>query len=176
MIRHEPVATRFAPGFYLSGWFDRAEHARRAFDEYTRAHGQTAKPADSRLAVLDLTCELPRVVYDPKVIAEYICVPTFDRCSPSAAKLEMITRWVMQHRNAGREVVIHCAFGHGRSATCLVASMLVSGVAKSISEAEEILRRERPLVELTSIQIHTLNEWLTLFHPELEGAQYYKDG
>jgi protein-tyrosine phosphatase len=49
-------------------------------------------------------------------------------------------------------VYIHCAVGHGRSATVAAAVLLARGLAANPREAVALLRRSRPLVRLTRVQ------------------------
>lgn len=153
--RYEPVASRVSEGYYLSGWADSYSH-------YTRA-GCT----NTRIAVLDVTCELPRMLYSDDVLdVEYRCVPVLDRLSPSLPQLEAAVQWCVARRAEGRDVVVHCAFGHGRSATCLIAVLVRAGVYESVEEAENSMRAMRPHVELTDVQYDILTEWLAVHNAD----------
>jgi hypothetical protein len=161
--------TRILPGWYLSGWFNDLQHLRDA--------GCTS----DRIAVLDMTCELPRRVFSSEALqVKYHCVPILDQTAPSPAQLCSAVRWCSEMRAEGMDVVVHCAFGHGRSATALVATLLCMGVrardgalvelgktvgsegacAGAVADMEAVLQRLRPHVKLTSCQYALLAQVL----------------
>ena len=67
--------------------------------------------------------------------------------------------WAQAQELEGRKVLIHCAHGHGRSATILCAILIANGQASTIAEAEKILKSERPRVRLNTRQRAALTEW-----------------
>jgi protein-tyrosine phosphatase len=57
-------------------------------------------------------------------------------------------------------VLIHCAHGHGRSATLLAAVLIADGAAEGVAEAEAAMRAVRPRVKLNRRQQASLVTWL----------------
>ncbi|GAB4820623.1 hypothetical protein N2152v2_007669 [Parachlorella kessleri] len=111
----------------------------------------TVKPA-----VLDVTCELPLQVIPPA----YLCLPVWDTHGPTPRLIEKGVQWAGEMRAAGRPVLVHCAHGHGRSATVLCAILMAEGQASSIDEAEALLMAKRPRVKLNERQRNALTKWL----------------
>ena len=56
--------------------------------------------------------------------------------------------------------MIHCAHGHGRSATLLAAILIADGSAQSIDAAEKVMKASRPRVRLNRRQKGALKQWL----------------
>ena len=104
-------------------------------------------PADITL-VVDLTAEFPA----PRNMVPgrtYLCVPTLDASVPDEKTFRsLIDRIVAWPGN----VYIHCALGHGRSATVAAAVLLARGLAQDPRQAEELLRLARPGVRLMKAQ------------------------
>jgi protein-tyrosine phosphatase len=98
--------------------------------------------------VVDLTAEFPepRGVRDGRT---YLCLPTLDTLAPDEGAFGELVRRVA--RWPGRAYV-HCASGHGRSATVAAAVLIVRGLARDAKEAEALLRRVRPGVRLKKAQ------------------------
>jgi protein-tyrosine phosphatase len=93
--------------------------------------------------VIDLTCEL---LPPAKVRGErYRCLPTLDGTAP-----ERVAFWALAKELATVDgpLFIHCAAGHGRSATLAVAVMLERGLARDAATAEAMIQQNRPRVAL----------------------------
>ncbi len=126
----EPPCQEVAPGLWLG---------RRPF-----AH---EVPADVRW-IVDLTAEFPA---SRGLLAgrDYLLVATLDGLAPEEAAF----RAAVNHVAAlASPVLVHCAMGHGRSATVVAAVLLARGIARDVREAEEQLRRVRPRVRLNAGQ------------------------
>jgi protein-tyrosine phosphatase len=131
----EPVATEVAPGVWV---------ARRP-----RAH---ELPSDVAI-VVDLCAEFaaaPAVRAHPR----YLAVPTLDARSPTPAELARIVDAVL---DAGGPAFIHCALGHGRSATVAAAVLIRRGDA-TLENVEAKLRALRPKIGLNARQRAALAE------------------
>lgn len=82
---------------------------------------------------------------------------------PTAQLIEEGVQFALRERAAGQPVYIHCAHGHGRSATVMAAAFIASGLAKDAVEAVDIMRRERPRVRLNKRQVAALQWWWTSY-------------
>jgi protein-tyrosine phosphatase len=104
-------------------------------------------PADIAL-VIDLTAEFskPRGVRQGRT---YLCLPTLDTLAPNERAFTELVRRVVA---SPRAVYVHCASGHGRSATVAAALLIARGLAKDAKEAEAMLRQARPGVRLQKAQ------------------------
>jgi hypothetical protein len=135
LLFREPPWHEIAPGIYLG---------RRLLP------GE--KPPAAR-TVVDLTAEFSepdRVRRD----RHYHCIPLLDSTAPSPGELEFALDWIEKAPEGG--VFIHCALGHGRSATVVAAHLIASGRASDPAAAVALLRQRRPLVRLLPGQFNAL--------------------
>lgn len=97
-------------------------------------------------AVLDLAAELPecRVFRD---LNAYRNLPVLDTRAPGYRELHEVIRWVNGFRALG-PVYVHCALGHGRSATVVAGCLVMNGECPDWEAAEDRLRALRPGVKL----------------------------
>jgi protein-tyrosine phosphatase len=125
----EPVANEVGPGVWVG---------RRP-----RAH---ELPRDIKV-VVDLCAELPaaRGVQDGRV---YVTIPTLDARAPTPAQ---IAEAVDQVIAADGPAFIHCAFGHGRSATVAAAVLVRRGQA-TLEDVERTMKAIRPRIGLNRHQ------------------------
>ncbi|MFT3775390.1 MAG: hypothetical protein QM820_59345 [Minicystis sp.] len=98
-------------------------------------------------AVVDLTAELPAAA-GVRRRAGYVCVPVLDGTAPDAETL----RSLMDRLRDEKGILLHCASGHGRSATVAAALMMARGLAGDVEEAEAQMRRARPGIRLRAGQ------------------------
>jgi protein-tyrosine phosphatase len=113
-------------------------------------------PADIQL-IVDLTAEFP----EPQSVIrgkDYICLPTLDANVPN---LEAFRDLVKTIANCDGNVYIHCAIGHGRSATVAAAVLLEKGLAQDVQSAENWLKKARPWIKLNSAQRSLLERAIT---------------
>lgn len=61
-------------------------------------------------AVVDCTCELPRVYGVCK--NGYLCLPTWDTRSPDPGAIESAVKWASRKGNQNIPIFIHCAYGN----------------------------------------------------------------
>mmetsp|Transcript_21590 Transcript_21590/g.59998 ORF Transcript_21590/g.59998 Transcript_21590/m.59998 type:complete len:260 (+) Transcript_21590:34-813(+) len=138
-LSHEPVFNAVGDkGWYIGGWPRTPQHL----------------PAGGP-AVLDCTCELPRLHTLP-----YKCLPTWDCQGPTADLIHEGVVWAEEQRRQGKGVLVHCAHGHGRSCTVLCAALIREGTADSIDGALELVQKDRPRAKLNTSQRASLQEWL----------------
>ena len=96
-------------------------------------------------SVLDLTCEFGAT---PALRGlNYRCIPLLDTRAPTPEQLRDGAQWIKQHAATG-PVYVHCALGHGRSATFVAAYLLFSGQARTADEAIEHIKAIRPRIGL----------------------------
>lgn len=102
-----------------------------------------ALPPGTRV-VVDLTSEFPAsaATRDGR---DYHCLPTLDTSVPRYADFARLARLVAAHEGP---IYVHCAAGHGRSATFAAAILIARGEASEVDEAEAKLRATRPTVHL----------------------------
>lgn len=93
--------------------------------------------------VVDLTCEFN----EPSAMRStgYISFPTLDTLHPS---IEELRRRVEIIANLDGTVYIHCAQGHGRTATLAIAYLIHTGHSATLDEAIRYVLDRRPLAHL----------------------------
>jgi protein-tyrosine phosphatase len=125
----EPVATEVAPGVWV---------ARRP-----RVHELPPNVA----IVVDLCAEFPaaRGIPDGRT---YVTIPTLDAMAPTPAEIVQLVDAVIAANGAA---FIHCAFGHGRSATVAAAVLIRRGDA-TLDDVEAKMRASRPRIGLNAHQ------------------------
>jgi len=142
----EPVFTEVEPGLFVGGW--------PAFYSHV--------PPGLK-GVIDCTCELPR---NP-CLSElpYLCVPIWDSRGPRPAEIESAVRWAVKQgcESSKNCILIHCAFGHGRSVTIMCALLITLGVCDTWQNAETYIKRSRPGARLNKGQKKSLIEWTELY-------------
>ena len=128
-VTSEPVANEVAPGVWVG-----------------RRPREHELPAGIAI-VVDLCAEMP-AARGVSLGREYVNVPTLDARTPSAAELVTIVDRVVA---AGGPAFIHCAFGHGRSAT-VAAAVLVRRGAFTLATVEAGMKAKRPKIGLNRRQ------------------------
>jgi protein-tyrosine phosphatase len=106
--------------------------------------------------IVDLTAEFPR----SKFVLQnrtYWCLPTLDASIPSTISFDELVEKIVSWPGC---CFIHCANGHGRSATLVAAILIRKGMAKDSNEALEIMRRLRPGVGLNQKQKNFLQHFV----------------
>lgn len=100
-------------------------------------------PEGARL-VVDLTSEFPRSSWTSSV-ERYVCVPTLDTAAPTERELRALVDELAEEAGP---IFVHCAMGHGRSATFAAALIIRRGLARDVDEAVALMKRARPGVHL----------------------------
>ena len=103
-------------------------------------------PADTR-CVVDLTSELPRAL--PELGLRYVCLPTLDTSVASDPELAALLERI---EGEPGPLYVHCAMGHGRSATVAAALLIRRGLSANVDEAIAHMKRIRPGVHLHAAQ------------------------
>jgi Dual specificity phosphatase, catalytic domain len=146
---------------HLSRWIGREDMMNRV--EAGLYVGRLPFPADRALladagvtAVLNLCWEFPSLSGEWQTA----CLPVLDGSPPSERQfleaLDRVGRW----RAEGRTVLIHCAQGHGRSATIAAAALCRLGFASDAEEAIARIRTARPRVRPSRAQRTALEQFL----------------
>jgi hypothetical protein len=104
-------------------------------------------------AVLDLTSELPRK--GPSKV--YACFPMLDGAGPKQEVFEKAVEQAVVWRREGHTVLVHCAYGHGRSAMVCAGVLLAEGLAKTPEEAWGMVVQARPRARLSPGQKRVLD-------------------
>jgi len=118
--------------------------------------------------VVDLCAELPAA---PGVVGatngrRYLSVPSLDATSPTPAQIARAVDAVLA---AEGPAFIHCAFGHGRSATVAAAVLIRRGDA-TLDNVEAMMRARRPRIGLNTHQRTALAEAVRLAGNPRAGA------
>jgi hypothetical protein len=92
---------------------------------------------------------------------EVACVPILDGAPPSDRQFRRAVGWVESQRRAGRTVLIHCAQGHGRSATVAAAVLCRLGLAADAEDALATVLRSRPRARPSRAQGDALRRFLS---------------
>jgi protein-tyrosine phosphatase len=143
--RQSAPFTEVLPGLYLGGRLC-ARDARRLNE--LKISG-----------VLDLTSEFSEV-RSLRETSAYMCIPLLDRTAPSMCEFEAAICFIREQSQRG-PVYVHCALGHGRSATVTLAYLLDSGKFANLNEALAHLQTRRPRVRLNPSQLRALQEFAT---------------
>jgi protein-tyrosine phosphatase len=81
--------------------------------------------------------------------------------------LERAVSYVRTHIHTGI-VLVHCALGYARSAEVIAACLIAERHAHSVQEAEQMIRRSRPQIVLSSRSRQTLESYQQELHPLLD--------
>jgi len=129
-ISKENVYDEIVPGIWLG---------RRPFD--------TELPSEVA-AIVDLAAEFPAAagVADRY---EYISAPLLDAAAPNKKVMANLLNTL---KDKNENIYIHCAQGHGRSATIVAAILVLKDVAGTLAEAEQLIKSKRPKVHINKAQ------------------------
>ncbi len=95
--------------------------------------------------VLDLTAETPARFTG----TTYRCLPVLDHTPPTQAQLAEAAAFIAARPGP---VLVHCAAGHGRSATAVAAWLLHRDPGRTVAEVQAQLQRSRPGIRLSAGQ------------------------
>ena len=107
-------------------------------------------------AVLDATSELGEAGFIRKHY-NYLCIPVLDNHPPTLEQLSKAVTWIEEQLLHGG-IFIHCALGHGRSATIVVAYLLHTRTVSGIQEAIAFIKSKRPGIHLLQRQLSRVSE------------------
>jgi protein-tyrosine phosphatase len=106
--------------------------------------------------IIDLRGEATQSAY-PTDYTEWIQIPLGDN-SPIVTELlfKKAIEEVVGAYQAGKKVGFHCGAGSGRAGTVAAGTLIALGLASTVSEAEEIAKSIRPIVEMGYAQKEAL--------------------
>ncbi|MEK8016027.1 MAG: dual specificity protein phosphatase family protein [Candidatus Parabeggiatoa sp.] len=107
---------------------------------------------------LDLTCEFGEICFI-RTRQNYFSIPLLDTTAPTLYQLNEAVSWITTHLEIG-PVFVHCALGHGRSATVVAAFLLKQGTVNNVKEAIEFIQAKRARVELHPKQLAVLEQFV----------------
>jgi len=108
-------------------------------------------------AVVDVTSEWGETGFILKNY-EYLSVPVLDSCPPTLDQLREAVQWIEERLEHGG-VFVHCAVGHGRSATIIAAYLLHAQNVSGLQNAIDFIKRKRPKINLNHKQLSTLHKY-----------------
>lgn len=108
------------------------------------------------LAQLDLTAELPR---RGEALA-YAVVPMLDGRGMSGAAFARALTVAQAWRADGHPVLVHCAYGHGRSVSVACALLVAEGLEPDLAAAEARIRSFRRRAGVRAYQRPVVEAWL----------------
>jgi protein-tyrosine phosphatase len=108
------------------------------------------------MAVVDLCAELPR----RGECAAYVAVPMLDGAVPSEQAWRTAVEAVGRFRGENTPVLVHCAYGHGRSVAVVIGHLVATGQEPDLDAALARVRRVRPAARLTPGQRRAVAAWL----------------
>ena len=100
------------------------------------------------LAQLDLTAELPRRGESLR----YACIPMLDGAPMSEGRWRAAVKVARGWRAEGLPVLVHCAYGHGRSVAVVLGVLVEEGHFATWEDALAHVKGVRPRARLTSAQ------------------------
>jgi hypothetical protein len=109
------------------------------------------------VGVLDLAVEFGEV-RTLRSLPHYFSLPVLDATAPSDGQLRRAVKWMKEKVKNG-PVYVHCALGHGRSATVVIAFLMATGELSSVKEGLKRLKSLRSGVRLSDQQFQSLNRF-----------------
>lgn len=130
-----PERAEVAPGLWVGGW---------------------PRAGPSPYAMLDLTAELP-VRATPRA---YRLVPMLDGAAPDAEAWETAVAQAVEWRREGLPVLVHCAYGHGRSVAVVIGVLVREGLEPDLQAAHARVLAVRPGARMVAAQREFLRKQL----------------
>lgn len=163
---HAPWAFALVGPFLAFAWavvrLERAISREDAFNEVAPGLWVGRFPRGAELPegvrwVVDLTAELS-AEEAVRRREGYLCEPVLDATAPEITVLQTLVARLS--REPG--LFVHCASGHGRSATLAAALLIARGEASSADEAVARMKQQRPRIQLTPMQKATVSAAMRL--------------
>ncbi|WP_342612349.1 phosphatase PAP2/dual specificity phosphatase family protein [Burkholderia ambifaria] len=116
-----------------------------------RRHGFTA--------LVDLTAEMPRWAAVDASLA-YVAVPQLDLVAPTPAQLAAAVAALERLHAEGRDVLVCCALGYGRSVLCAAAWLAARRGLGDARDALAAVRAVRPRAVWSDDGVAVLQDWI----------------
>ncbi|MBR8061973.1 phosphatase PAP2/dual specificity phosphatase family protein [Burkholderia ambifaria] len=116
-----------------------------------RRHGFTA--------LVDLTAEMPRWAATDASLA-YVAVPQLDLVAPTPAQLAAAVVALERLHAEGRDVLVCCALGYGRSVLCAAAWLAARRGLGDARDALAAVRAVRPRAVWSDDGVAVLQDWI----------------
>ncbi|GFD87744.1 diacylglycerol kinase catalytic subunit [Alteromonas sp. KUL150] len=110
-------------------------------------------------AILDVTAEfdgLDWTAYQEDY--RYLNIPVLDHTSPTSEQLVLAINWLNQQISEGKNVVVHCALGRGRSVLVVAAYLLAKDPKLSVDDALKQINKIRQTARLNKRQLASLQQ------------------
>ena len=108
-------------------------------------------------AILDVTAEFDGLDYTAlREDYQYLNIPVLDHTSPTSEQLIHAINWIDQQIAAGRNVVVHCALGRGRSVLVVAAYLLAKDSSLTVDKAMQSINQIRETARLNKKQLSAL--------------------
>ncbi|RDS99167.1 serine/threonine protein phosphatase [Burkholderia contaminans] len=117
-----------------------------------RCHGFTA--------LVDLTAEMPRWASIDASSLAYASVPQLDLVAPTAAQLAQAVAALERLHGEGRDVLVCCALGYGRSVLCAAAWLAARRGLGDARDALAAVRAVRPHAVWSDDSVAVLQQWI----------------
>jgi diacylglycerol kinase family enzyme len=117
--------------------------------------------ANKITAILDVTAEFDGLdwsQYEDHI--EYLNIPILDHSVPTSAQLNQAVNWLYHQVRAGKQVLIHCALGRGRSVLVLAAYLVCKDKQQNFSKVLQQIKQVRKTAGLNKWQLRALEQML----------------
>ncbi len=107
--------------------------------------------------ILDLAAEFPRI---PLAAESYCSLPLLDGLPVSAQDLALARAWLAENCPRG-PTLVHCALGHGRTGSIVLAYLLLEEQFADATEGLKRLRKLRPGFGMSHAQIAAVERFVS---------------
>lgn len=126
-----------------------------------------ALQAQGITAILDVTAEFDALDWSSTdADITYLNIPVLDHKAPSDRQIHEAMQWLQHQHREGRNVLVHCALGRGRSVFIVATYLLLRTPKRSVEEVMQLIQSERNVARLNSLQRQQLEKF-TKQHPML---------
>jgi protein-tyrosine phosphatase len=106
--------------------------------------------------IVDLREEAEECAYSQDSL-QWIKIPLGDNASePQPELFKQAIKQVVKAHSEGKKVAFHCGGGKGRTGAVAIGALLELGLAKTLKEAEEMVKNIRPIIAVKPAQWEAL--------------------